>query len=406
MARTRSLTVTIALAAIALLTGCGGAPTSAPAADYSGKTIQLGAVISITGAGSVFGPRQKNGIELAVDTINRSGGVNGAKIAVDIQDDASLPKQGVDAATAQVQAKKVLGIVGPSLSIVAAAVHAAVNKLKTPVIAPSSTGKDIVGSCPYACDYIFRNSLGEALAIPDNVKAARDRYHPRSAAVFYATDDRASVDGAGLFQQAFADNGIAIPAGALVTFPKAGTAFTDYVSGALGKKADAWAISSPGGIAARLIAEARRQGFTGPILGGDAFNSAAVAQQAGDAGRGAQSATAYIAGIDTPANKSFVDAYSSRFKDSQGKELQPDEVAAQAYTAVQLFAEAARTANLTFSDVAGDRSRLRDALARVSVDTPLGPFRFSSGHDARQKVYVVAMDGKGTFTLLSTYDPQ
>ncbi|MEA2683552.1 MAG: branched-chain amino acid transport system substrate-binding protein, partial [Chloroflexota bacterium] len=380
--------------------------STTPPADYTGRTIQLGAVLSITGAGSVFGPAQKNAIELAVETINSSGGVNGGKIAVDVQDDASVPQQGLDAMTAQVQTKKVLGIIGPSLSIVAALAHPALNRLKTPVIAPSETGKGIVGSCAYPCDYIFRDSLGEALAIPDNVKDARDRYHPRSAAVLSATDDKTSAEGSALFQQAFADNGIAVAAGAAVAFSKNESVFTDYVTAALAKKPDVLAVSSPGAIAAALVAEARKQGFSGPILGTDAFNNAVVSQLAGAGAKGAQSATAYFPGLDTTAAKGFVSAYSARYKDAQGKPLPPDEVAAQAYVAVQLFAEAARSANLKFGDPTGDRTRLRDALAKVGVDTPMGPVSFTSTHDVRQDVYIMAMDGKGGFTLLNTVGSQ
>src|SRR3954451_18871002 len=33
----------------------------------NGKTLQFGAVFSLTGAGGVYGPSQKNGVQLAVD---------------------------------------------------------------------------------------------------------------------------------------------------------------------------------------------------------------------------------------------------------------------------------------------------------------------------------------------------
>lgn len=389
------------------LAGCGGSSSTAlPTSDYSGKTIQLGAVVSATGAGSLYGAQQKNGLQLAVDTINQAGGVKGARLALDVRDDASQQQQGVDAFKTQLETGKVLGIIGPSLTNTAIKAHPEANSRKTPVIALSSTGRGIVGSCPYPCDYIFRDSLGEAIAIPDDVKDARDRYHPRSAVVFYATDDRSSVDGAGLFQQAFADNGIGVPAGGLLTFAKADTGFADVVTAALAKKADVWALSTPTGSLPGLIAQARKQGYSGPLLGGDAFNSYVVAAQVGDAGKGAQSASGYFLGSDSGANRTFVAAYSARFKDDKGKPLRPDEVAAQAYAAVLLFAEAAGKARLGFTDLAGDRARLRDALAGVSVDTPMGPLGFTSGHDVRQRVYVVAMNGKGGYDLLATLKPQ
>src|SRR5437588_9649373 len=69
-------------------TTTGTASPSAGTGTGTGKTIALGAVLSLTGAGGIYGPQQKNGILLAEDEINRSG-VNGARIAVTIADDQS-----------------------------------------------------------------------------------------------------------------------------------------------------------------------------------------------------------------------------------------------------------------------------------------------------------------------------
>src|SRR5216683_2548923 len=64
-----------------------GTATPSPG-NGGGKTVALGAVLSLTGAGGIYGPQQKNGILLAEDEINRNG-INGAKIAVTIVDDQS-----------------------------------------------------------------------------------------------------------------------------------------------------------------------------------------------------------------------------------------------------------------------------------------------------------------------------
>ncbi len=56
---------------------------------YAGKTLKLGAVFSLTGGGGVYGPQQKNAVELAQDVINAAGGVNGANLSITVVDDAS-----------------------------------------------------------------------------------------------------------------------------------------------------------------------------------------------------------------------------------------------------------------------------------------------------------------------------
>ena len=47
----------------------------------------------MTGGESAFGRQMKNGAEMAVADINAAGGVNGKKLALNVEDDACDPKQ-------------------------------------------------------------------------------------------------------------------------------------------------------------------------------------------------------------------------------------------------------------------------------------------------------------------------
>jgi branched-chain amino acid transport system substrate-binding protein len=390
-----------------LLAGCGGSSSSGTQSNnsYAGKTINLGAVISLSGPGGVYGLQQKNGIELAVDTVNKDG-INGAKISVDVLDDKSDKQQSAQVVQTFIQSGKVFGIIGPTLSNSAVASHPVAQNLHTPIVAPSTTGKHIVGDCPYpgGCNYIFRDALGEATAIPDNVKAAVNKLHPSSAVLFFANDDKFSSDGADIFKQAFKDNGVATPDANVLQFSKTESDFKSYVTTAKSKSADLWAISSLGGIPAKIMIEARNQGYTGPFLGGNGLNTYQVSQQAGPQGKGAQAGSAYFVGFNNAVNKAFVDAYKARFKDPAGNPQLPDQIAAQAYTAVLIYAEAAKNASLTFTDLTKDRDSLRAALEKVNIATPLGQFSFTSQHDVRQKVWINAFDGKGGFVNVTSFE--
>ena len=82
-----------------MLAACGSTGGSAGSTNsYSGKTIKVGAILSLTGAGSVYGPQSWNGAALAVKQINGSGGVNGAQIALSKNDDASDKAQSAQVA--------------------------------------------------------------------------------------------------------------------------------------------------------------------------------------------------------------------------------------------------------------------------------------------------------------------
>jgi branched-chain amino acid transport system substrate-binding protein len=291
----------------------------------------------------------------------------------------------------------VLALLGPTLSNSAVAAHPIADSQRTPMLAVSTTGLNIVGNCPYPCTYIFRDSLGEADAIPANIKAYADKAHPTTGVLLYPNDDKFSADGAQVVKERVASAGIKLAD--TIQFTKNEADLTPYVTKAVQARPDVIFITSLGAIPSKIMIEARRQGFTGQFLGGNGFNTAAVSKAAGAAGQGAQSASAWYLGNDFRTNAEFVKAYRDRF----GQD--PDQFAAQAYTGVLILADAAKRASLTVSDVAKDRTSLRAALDKTNIDTPLGPFQFTSTHDVRQTIWIIAMDGKGGFTLVSSIKP-
>jgi len=59
------------------------------------ESINIGAVLSITGKGASVGDYAKKGLELAIEEINQNGGVLGKKVNLNIQDSKSVGKEGV-----------------------------------------------------------------------------------------------------------------------------------------------------------------------------------------------------------------------------------------------------------------------------------------------------------------------
>jgi branched-chain amino acid transport system substrate-binding protein len=395
----RGITIALALA----LGACGGTGSSGGGAStsYQGKTIQLGAILSLTGAGGVYGPSSKKGADLAVETINNSGGVNGAKISLDTHDDGSDKAQSAQVAQTLIQQGNLLALIGPTLSNSAVAVHPLAESFKIPILAVSTTGIHIVPDCNFPktdpCKYVFRDSLGEETAIPTNIKIYAAKAHPKTGVLMVANDDKFSKDGGTIVTSTVGQYGITLLD--TIQFSKTTADFATPVTQALSKKPEVIFITSLGGIPAKIMIEARKQGFTGQFLGGNGFNTAVVSKQAGAAGQGAESGSAWYMDNTFPSNAEFVKAYRAKYSGD------PDQFAAQGYAAVLILADAAKRANLTFSDVAGDRSKLRDAMETVNIQTPLGPFQFTSTHDVKQTVWVILMNGSGGFNLLASVNP-
>jgi len=386
---TRSLAAILIVSSTLLVAACGGDDDQ----DWKGETIKLGSIFSTTGDGAAFGPQQVKGAELAIEDVNgEDDGINGAKLELIQKDDKADPTASAEAMKSLIESDEVMSVLGPTFSNSASEADPVANDLKTPVLAVSNTGPGIVGDCPYPCEYIFRDSLAEADAIPANVKTLIDAESPKTAAIVHPAGDPFGESSAATAKDAFKDNGVKVTAD--TTFP----AGLDL---ALDSMPDVFMVTASSGDAAvQLIKDLRGNGYSGPILGGNAFNSLTASAKAGQDGKGAQSATAWYSGNASEENQEFIADYRAKYNE------EPDQFAAQAYTGVQLLAEAADDADLTFDDLAKDRDAIRTALEGVQEETPLGDFKFTSDHDVSQPIWIVQMDGKGGFELVKELPPE
>ena len=387
LSRAAAVFAALAVAATLTVAGCGGDDED----QWKDETISLGSIFSTTGDGVPFGPQQVKGAQLAVDEINEDGGVNGAELTLTQRDDASDPATSAKEMSTLIDQNQVIAVLGPTFSNSAAEADPVANQKKTPVLAVSNTGPGIVGDCDYPCEFIFRNSLGEATAIPANVDNLVAREKPANVTIIYPEGDDFGKTSAQTAAGAFRENGVKVTLTELSL---------DGLPLAPGDRPDAIMITaSSGETGAALITDLRSAGYKGPILGGNAFNSPLVARSAGPDGKGVQSASAWYSGNTSEENQEFIAGYQSKYGEA------PDQFAAQAYTGVMLLAEAAEDADLKFEDVATDRETLKASLEEVNEETPLGQFSFTPDHDVIQPIWIVAMDGRGGYTLVEKVDP-
>src|SRR6185437_3867308 len=110
--------------------------------------------------------------------------------------------------------------------------------------------------------------------------------------------------------------------------------------------------TAPATAAAPILAHARQAGLTTtPIVGSNSFNSDTVLRSAGDAAEGLIVGSAWSVHNPRARNQQFIQNYRARYG------VDPDQVAAQAYTGVYLLATALQQAHTT-----SDSRALRDAL--------------------------------------------
>jgi len=128
--------------------------------SQSEDEIKLGFSGALSGSASFIGVEITRGAEIAIDEINKSGGIMGHKLVLITRDDEHEPKKTVAQYKELVEREKVVGIIGATNSASMLAVTPIVNNtLKVPVICPATDATAITENEAKAQDrdnYLFR----------------------------------------------------------------------------------------------------------------------------------------------------------------------------------------------------------------------------------------------------------
>ena len=318
------------------------------------QTVKIGFVMNLTGAGQVYGTDQKAGFELAVDEINKAGGVNRAKIEGVYRDPASEPKQAVTAFEELIKREKVIAIVGPTSSAEAFQAHPLAVKERIPVIPTSNNAKGI----PQIGEYVHRFSIPEEDLLPSVAQKAVATFGLKRVAIMYAAEDPFAVSGFEAFKQAFEAAKVQIVA--IEAYNKKDADFSPQLTKIKGLNPDAITIVGYAEDGAAIATQARSLGIKARFIGNAGFGSPQLIKLAGKAAEGSIAGTVWSADDPDPANVAFVRAFKAKFN------RDPGTFAAQAYNTVYFVAEALKKAGKN------DSESLQKALLSMGTFKKLG----------------------------------
>lgn len=369
-----------ALSSLFLLSACGGAQSSGEKeASGAGKvTADIGVISYISGPGAAYGEAITNGLKLANEEINKEGEV---KINLVIEDSAGKQDQALTAAQKLMNSKNVTAIIGPTLSTEMNVVGPEADLNGVPIMGTSTTAEGI----PQIGEYVFRNSLPEALAIPASIDKAIEKYDAKKVAILYGNDDVFTKSGFDTMKKAAEEKGLEILT--IETFQKGQSDYNAQLTKIKGLKPDLILASALYNEGAVIMDQARKLGIDVPFVGGNGFNSPEVIKIAGDAANGLIVATPWYGDKDDQKVQDFVKKYEEKY----GKK--PDQFAAQAYDALYIMAEALKNAG------DADRDAVRDALAETKdFQGILGSFSFDKDGDVVMEPTVLIID-EGKFKV-------
>lgn len=329
----------------------GGSGGSAPPAR---STVKIGFVMNLTGVGQVYGSDQKAGFELAVEEINRAGGVNRASIEALYRDPASEPKQAVTAFEELIKREKVIAIIGPTSSAEAFQAHPLAMKERIPVIPTSNNAKGI----PQIGEYVHRFSIPEEDLLPSVGRKAVEAFGLKRVAMMYAAEDPFAVTGYEAFKSAFDAAKVQIVA--TEVYNKKDADFSPQLTKIKGLNPDAIAIVGYAEDGAAIATQARGLGITARFIGNAGFSSPQLIKLAGKAAEGAIAGTVWTADDPDPVNQAFIKAFRAKFN------RDPGTFAAQAYNTVYFVAEALKKAGRN------DSASLHKALLSMAAFKKVG----------------------------------
>jgi len=390
------------LASAASLSGCSDNTANGPV--NLSKGVPVGAVLALTGNANVYGQDQKTGIELALKSLNGSGGVNGQPIALTLEDSGSDEPSANAAFNLQIN-RGVLALIGPTLSQQAFSADPIAQRRGVPVVAPSNTAAGI----PQIGSFISRVSAQSSVIAPLSIAQAL-KLNPgiRRAAVFYAQDDAYSTAETVIFQKALTDKGLKP-----VTVQRTqlnDQDFQNQITAALNQQPDLVVLSLQAVDGGNMIRQLRELGYKGPIVVGNGMNTPNIYPICQRYCDGILIAQAYSPELRTPTNQRFLAAFAASQARNPTATGIPPQLTAQAYTAMQVIGEALqrldRQQPLKTLPLAQARKALNDEILSGTYQTPLGEIRFTPEGEVIQKNFYVARvhmnpDGKsGRFTLL------
>jgi branched-chain amino acid transport system substrate-binding protein len=388
MRRRLSLLLTSLIAGASLLVSCGRSDQSASGPVNLKDGVPVGAVLALSGNANVYGQDQRVGLNLALAAINGAGGINGTPLRLAIEDSGSDDPGANAAMTLQIN-RGLLAIIGPTLSQQAFAADPIAQRRGVPVVAPSNTATGI----PQIGHFISRVSASSGVIAPLSIaKALQLNPGIRRAAVFYAQDDAYSTAETAVFQKALADKGLKP-----VTVQRTNLADSDFqsqISATLALKPDLIVLSLQAVDGGNLVRQLRELGYRGTIVVGNGMNTPNIYPICQKYCDGLLIAQAYSPELATPANRTFVQAFSKAQAAGGKGPLIPPQLTAQAYTALQVVAEALqrldRRQSLKGLTVAAARTALMDEILGGTYQTPLGEIRFTPDGEVVQKSFYVA----------------
>lgn len=344
-------------------------------------TIKIGMIVPTSGSSAPTGASMANGAKMAVEEINKAGGIlNGRKLELQIADGACDAQQAVAGANKLVSSGVVISVGGycsgatlPTLPIF--------NKAGVPMIIPAANSQDLVKEGLKNVFLINGTGLQQSTAALKFIKkqgykaiALVDDNTSYSVDITTETGKQITADGSAKV--------------ALKTSVNAGESdYSSAVRDIIGSNADLlyWTgYYQEGGL---IIDQLRKAGYTGDIMVADGSADPTLATIAGPAAEGV-----FATMTPTPNTIKGAETWIANYKKEFGDDPKP--YSTQSYDAVRLAAAAITAAGNTKT---ADVIKALEGIKGFKAFS--GPLSFTPEHTLASGGFVILVMKNGDFQL-------
>jgi branched-chain amino acid transport system substrate-binding protein len=354
----------VSLFALSLVAaGCGDDTAT------STDPIRVGQIVSLTGNYSPLGSENKKSVALAVEKVNRDGGVLGRKLEVVVKDDKSQPDQSVLAFN-DLRGDDVAAVIGSPFSNSALATIPSVDRAKIPYLSLTPADEQVNPLHPYvfvvpALASLYAERILQYLKATgvSTVAVAHDTRSSYAVAGFNGMKDKAAKYGVKL----------AVSEEFQTDATEFGAVF-GHVRSSGAKTLVVWATGPP---AVALTKQYASAGLDIPLVMTGAQASKLFLDPVGAAAEGVTVASSIgVVGPDLPdgKQKDAISELTTSFEKKYG--YPPPQFAQDGYSGVKLLVAAIDKAGSAEPD------KIREALEGLTLVTPNGEYKYSKTNHA------------------------
>jgi len=361
--------------------------------------LKVGLLAPLTGPNPDWGKKQVIGLEMALEKVNRRGGIGGAPLEAVIYDTGGSGEQALSNYRKLAGEEGVLVVIGPLFSDAFVGVSPATNEMKVAVIATGSAtpGLSDLEKRPYAFRMTVPTDKKEGLSAKVWVSA----HGIKKVVILYDIESTVTSNTAEkLWPKIMIDLNVEILNKAdPLTFKVGEQKFGDHVKKVMAYQPDGICISGFPQEAGHLIREMRRQGLKQRILGPATLFGPKMIEIAGEASEGLWSNNMFYLEDPNPKVQAYIREFRGRCeKENPSMNSDPEQYDVVVYDSLLFLVDIMKKQMIRNDPLKlqENRDKIREGLANMGVwRGTAGMMAFDKKGDGIRTVHILKVkDGR------------